>query len=63
MLLKRIMCLNPGAFMKKQKIKILTAHRFYEKNEFREVLKAALPAEFPIASVDTKFYKRNLRLP
>lgn len=38
----------------------LAAHRFYEKNEFREVLKAALPAEFPIASVDTKFYKRNV---
>ena len=38
----------------------LAAHRFYEKNEFKEVLKAALPTRFPIASVDTKFYKRNV---
>jgi len=32
------------------------AHRFYEKNGFREISKSALPASFPIMTVDTKFY-------
>ena len=34
----------------------LAAHRFYEKNEFLEVLKTDLPKQFPIMQVDTKFY-------
>ena len=33
------------------------AHRFYEKNGFAEIHKTGLPANFPIMSVDTKFYK------
>lgn len=37
------------------------AHRFYEKNGFRELPKAELPASFPIMKVDTKFY--HLRVP
>ena len=36
--------------------KFLAAHRFYEKNGFREVAAAALPKAFPVMSVDTKFY-------
>lgn len=35
----------------------LAAHRFYEKNGFREIDRAALPAAFPVAAVDTKFYR------
>lgn len=35
----------------------LAAHRFYEKNGFSEILRAELPANFPVISVDTKFYK------
>ena len=37
--------------------KFLAAHRFYEKNGFKEILKRDLPASFPIMEVDTKFYK------
>ena len=33
------------------------AHRFYEKNDFIEVSKNALPEAFPIMKVDTRFYK------
>lgn len=33
------------------------AHKFYEKNEFEEIEKRDLPANFPIMEVDTKFYK------
>jgi GNAT superfamily N-acetyltransferase len=36
--------------------KFLAAHRFYEKNGFREVTSAGLPTAFPVMSVDTKFY-------
>jgi len=32
------------------------AHRFYEKNGFCEISVDELPANFPIVSVDTKFY-------
>lgn len=34
------------------------AHRFYEKNGFREIAKSSLPPAFPIMEVDTKFYHR-----
>lgn len=34
----------------------LAAHRFYEKNGFRELAKEALPENFPVMAVDTKFY-------
>lgn len=37
----------------------LAAHRFYEKNGFAEISQAELPANFPVMSVDTKFYKFN----
>jgi len=33
------------------------AHRFYEKNGFEEIDRAALPASFPIMEVDTRFYR------
>lgn len=36
--------------------KFLAAHRFYEKNGFTEVPREALPPEFPVMTVDTKFY-------
>ena len=36
--------------------KFLAAHRFYEKNGFREIAREALPGSFPIMAVDTKFY-------
>lgn len=35
----------------------LAAHRFYEKNGFKEISKRDLPKTFPIMKVDTKFYK------
>jgi N-acetylglutamate synthase-like GNAT family acetyltransferase len=35
----------------------LAAHRFYEKNGFKEISKRDLPETFPIMKVDTKFYK------
>ena len=38
----------------------LAAHRFYEKNGFKEISKRDLPETFPIMKVDTKFYNRNL---
>jgi len=38
----------------------VAAHRFYEKNGFREVPKACLPASFPIMEVDTRFYHRRI---
>ncbi len=37
--------------------RFLAAHRFYEKNGFKEIPKTALPDSFPIMKVDTKFYK------
>lgn len=36
------------------------AHRFYEKNGFAEIGKAALPLSFPVMAVDTKFYQKRL---
>lgn len=36
--------------------KFLAAHRFYEKNGFREIAREALPESFPVMAVDTKFY-------
>ena len=39
--------------------KFLAAHRFYEKNGFREIARADLPASFPVMAVDTKFYCRR----
>lgn len=36
------------------------AHRFYERNDFREIAAAALPPAFPRMAVDTKFYRRGL---
>ena len=39
----------------------LAAHRFYEKNGFTEVARTELPPNFPIMTVDTKFYVRLLR--
>ncbi len=36
--------------------RFLAAHRFYEKNGFREIERGLLPNTFPIMSVDTKFY-------
>jgi len=40
--------------------KFLAAHRFYEKNGFREVTRDQLPTAFPVMAVDTKFYRRSL---
>jgi len=40
--------------------KFLAAHRFYEKNGFIEIAKSQLPEAFPVMSVDTKFYKREV---
>jgi N-acetylglutamate synthase-like GNAT family acetyltransferase len=40
--------------------KFLAAHRFYEKNGFKEITKSQLPPAFPIMSVDTKFYGQQL---
>lgn len=40
--------------------KFLAAHRFYEKNAFREILRSQLPSRFPVMAVDTKFYSRTL---
>ena len=37
--------------------KFLAAQRFYEKNGFMEIDKKLLPKEFPVMSVDVKFYK------
>jgi N-acetylglutamate synthase-like GNAT family acetyltransferase len=37
------------------------AHRFYEKNGFREIPKDTLPASFPVMVVDTRFYELQLR--
>jgi len=39
--------------------KFLAAHRFYEKNGFREIPRAELPESFPVMVVDTKFYFRQ----
>jgi GNAT superfamily N-acetyltransferase len=36
------------------------AHRFYEKNGFREIPRKALPSSFPVMVVDSKFYELQL---
>lgn len=36
------------------------AHRFYEKNRYIEIPKVSLPMSFPIMTVDTKFYFKEL---
>lgn len=38
----------------------LAAHRFYEKSGFRRIPKSELPPAFPVMSVDTVFYCRQL---
>ena len=38
----------------------LAAHRFYEKNGFAEIERAALPPAFPVMAVDVKFYRRGI---
>jgi N-acetylglutamate synthase-like GNAT family acetyltransferase len=40
--------------------KFLAAHRFYEKNGFKEIAKSQLPSAFPVMAVDTKFYRQQL---
>lgn len=40
--------------------KFLAAHRFYEKNNFKIVAIAELPAQFPRMGVDVKFYRYEL---
>lgn len=40
--------------------KFLAAHKFYEKNDFKEIKKHDLPCTFPIMKVDTKFYTFKL---
>lgn len=40
--------------------KFIAAHRFYERNNFTEILKASLPKAFPVMQVDTKFYRKDL---
>jgi N-acetylglutamate synthase-like GNAT family acetyltransferase len=41
--------------------KFIAAQRFYEKNGFVEIPGQQLPNEFPVMSVDTKFYQYSLR--
>lgn len=40
--------------------KFLAAHRFYEKNGFRQLARESLPERFPVMSVDTRFYFRAI---
>jgi N-acetylglutamate synthase-like GNAT family acetyltransferase len=40
--------------------KFTAAQRFYEKNGFTEISKKSLPREFPVMSVDVKFYRKGL---
>ena len=41
--------------------KFLAAHRFYEKNGFVSLEKECLPLQFPLMSVDTKFYAYSIK--
>lgn len=41
-------------------IEVLAAHRFYEKNGFRELARSELPERFPVMAVDSKFYGLSL---
>lgn len=36
------------------------AHKFYEKNHYTEISKTKLPPNFPVMTVDTKFYFKEL---
>jgi len=38
--------------------RFLAAHRFYEKNGFREIARASLPETFPVMTVDNRVYCR-----
>ncbi|NQV99038.1 MAG: GNAT family N-acetyltransferase [Rhodospirillales bacterium] len=38
----------------------LAAHRFYEKNGFKQFSKTDLPPRFPIMAVDSRFYRLEL---
>jgi N-acetylglutamate synthase-like GNAT family acetyltransferase len=38
--------------------KFLAAHRFYAKQGFDEIPRAALPPSFPVMAVDSKFFAR-----
>jgi GNAT superfamily N-acetyltransferase len=40
--------------------KFVAAQKFYEKNKFIEIERDKLPPEFPVMTVDVKFYKRVL---
>ena len=42
--------------------KFIAAQRFYEKNDFIEIEKNILPSEFPIMSVDVKFYQYSIKI-
>ena len=41
--------------------KFLAAHRFYEKNNFKEVIVDELPTQFPRMAVDVKFYRYGVQ--
>lgn len=40
--------------------KFKAAHRFYEKNKFKKIMKTELPADFPVLEVDSVFYRYEL---
>lgn len=40
--------------------KFKAAHRFYEKNKFKAIMKAELPRDFPVLEVDSIFYRYEL---
>ncbi len=40
--------------------KFLAAHRFYERNGFKQIPANELPPSFPKMAVDTRFYRRTL---
>lgn len=42
-------------------LQYLAAHRFYEKNNFKEIKMIELPEEFPVMDVDKKFYCYHLQ--
>ncbi len=41
--------------------KFIGAQKFYEKNNFIDVSKEQLPANFPVMEVDVKFYRLGLK--
>lgn len=36
------------------------AHRFYEKNDFKEIERSSLPEDFPLVFVDNVFYRYTI---